>query len=355
MTSPLQIMEILLDKIRVLLQYQQLLEQLQTNGKQLPGLGLPRTARLPVLAALHQDLNRPILLITDRADHSLSLFDELSFWDKSLRYHFGEPNPLFYEQAAWGVTTRRDRLQTLTALASYHLPFAQKPEVPPIFVTSARSLMTRTLPRRDFHKACKKLTTGQTTQPDTLLRSWVETGYQRVNTVLEPGQFSRRGGILDIWTSAEKLPVRLDFFGDEIETIRRFDPATQRTVEKLESILITPAREFLEPNLESRVENPTYTEFHIPLLHSMPASLLDYLPQKSLIVVDDLSLVEAMANEVEEQALKFRQESIQEGTLSASFPIPYLPWSELNDSLESFSSFELGHSTEMVSADQSLV
>src|SRR6266545_6997010 len=155
-------MEILLNKIRELSQYQQLLKGLQTNEKQLPGLALPRAARLPVLAALHQDLNRPILLITDRADHALSLFDELGFWDKSPRYHFGEPNPLFYEQAAWGVTTRRERLQTLTALASYHLPFAKKPEVPPVFVTSARSLMTRTLPRRDFLKACKKLALGQT-------------------------------------------------------------------------------------------------------------------------------------------------------------------------------------------------
>src|SRR6266498_5176488 len=159
-------MEILLNKIRELSQYQQLLKELQTNGKQLPGLGLPRAARLPVLATLHQDINRPILLITDRADHALSLFDELGFWTKSPRYHFSEPNPLFYEQAAWGVTTRRERLQTLTALSSYHLPFTQKPETPPIFVTSARSLMTRTLPRRDFLKACKKLTAGQSVQPD---------------------------------------------------------------------------------------------------------------------------------------------------------------------------------------------
>src|SRR5215210_8407721 len=128
-------MEILLNKIREHSQYQQLLNQLKADGKQLPGLGLPRAARLPVLAALHQDLNRPVLLITDRADHSLSLYDELGFWAKSPRYHFGEPNPLFYEQAAWGVTTRRERLQTLMALASYYLPFAQKPDVPPIFVT----------------------------------------------------------------------------------------------------------------------------------------------------------------------------------------------------------------------------
>ena len=333
-------MKFLLNKIRALPQYQHLLKELQADGQQ-PGLGLPRAARLPVLAAFHQDLNRPILLITDRADHALSLFDELGFWVKSPRYHFSEPNPLFYEQAAWGVTTRRERLQTLTALAAYHLPFAEKPWVPPAFVTSARSLMTRTLPRRDFLKACRKITAGQSVQPDALSRSWVEIGYQRLNTVLEPGQFSKRGGIMDVWTPAEKLPVRLDFFGDEIETLRRFDPASQRTVETLESILITPAREFIvrgDPDME-------LSEFHIPLLNQQSASLLDYLPQKALVLVDDLSIVESMVAEVEEQAVKFRQESIQEETLAPDFPLPYVTWPELLDHLHSRSFLELGHST----------
>ncbi len=343
-------MQSLLENIHSLSQYQQLLTQIQA-GKTFPGLGLPRAARLPVLASFHADVNLPILLITDRADHALSLFDELGFWVKSLRYLFAEPNPLFYEEAAWGVATRRDRLQVLTALSTYHLPFTQKPESPPIIVTSVRSLMTRTLPRRDFLKACKKLSAGQSIQPDVLIREWARIGYQRVNTVLEPGQFSHRGGLLDVWPSIEANPVRLDFFGDEIETIRQFDPATQRTVEKLEHVLVTPAREFLVDTTEADVQ---LSEFHIPLLHSMPASLLDYLPTKSLIVVDDLSLVDAMANEIEEQAVKFRQESIKEATLSPSFPIPYLPWSELNDNLSGFVSLELGHSTEIIPDDNAL-
>ncbi len=127
----------------------------------------------------------------------------------------------FMNRHAWSATTRRERLQTLTALAAYHLPFVEKPETPPIIIASARSLMTRTMPRRDYLKACKKLSVGQDVKSDLLLRSWSEMGYQRVNTVLEPGQFSKRGGILDVWPPAEKLPIRLDFFGDEIETIRQ--------------------------------------------------------------------------------------------------------------------------------------
>jgi transcription-repair coupling factor (superfamily II helicase) len=187
-------MQLILNKIRELPQYQQLLKQLQIAG-QLPGLGLPRAARLPILAAMLEDLKRPVLFITDRSDHALSLFDELSFWVKSPRYHFAEPNPLFYEQAAWGVTTRRERLQTLTALSAYHLPFAHKPEFPPVFVTSVRSLMTRTLPRRDFLKACRKLSINQTIQPDTLCEVGGDRASARQHrserTILQPRRHPR--------------------------------------------------------------------------------------------------------------------------------------------------------------------
>ena len=335
-------MQQLLDQLKSLPSYQRLLSDLSARNP-VNGLGLPRSARLTTLAALHADVDQPILLITDRADHALAMFDELGFWVKSPRYLFAEPNPLFYEDAAWGVTTRRERLQTLTILSTFHLPFTKKPETPPIIVASVRSLMTRTLPRRDFLKACKKLSASQTSQPDALMREWARIGYQRVNTVLEPGQFSGRGGILDVWAPTELNPVRLDFFGDEIETIRSFDPATQRTLEKLDSVLITPSREFLADTTDSETQ---ISEFHIPLLHQQPASLLDYLPQKTLVLLDDLSLIDVMANEVEEQAVKFRQESIKEGTLAESFPVPYVPWSELNDEIGEFVHLELGHSTE---------
>jgi transcription-repair coupling factor (superfamily II helicase) len=346
-------MESIFKSIAGLPQYESLLKSLRDGAPQ-PGLGLPRAARLPLLTALHADLGQVVLLVTDRADHALSLFDELGFWAGDVpRFHFAEPNPLFYEQAAWGNATRRERLQALTGLARFHLPFVEKPATPPILVTSARSLMTRTLPRRNFLKACKRLTVGQTIQPDSLLRSWAETGYQRVDTVLESGQFSHRGGLLDVWPPSEPHPVRLDFFGDEIDTIRRFDPASQRTIETLEAILTTPAREYLQTDLSNLSDYSDQTnqlsEFHIPLLHNAPATLLDYLPQKALILIDDVSLVEAVVDEVEEQAVRLREESIKEGTLPADFPIPYLTWSELEDTFNTRTWLELGHSTALES------
>jgi transcription-repair coupling factor (superfamily II helicase) len=337
-------MKFLLEQIRSIPTYKRLLADL-LSGKQLPGQALPRAARLPILAALNEDLGQPIVLVTDRADHALQLHDELAFWAPEVsRYIFSEPNPLFYENAAWGSATRRERLQTLTALSAYHLPFVERPSTPPIIITTARALMTRTLPRRDFLKASKLLKAGQRIPPGSLLETWVSIGYQPVDTVLEPGQFSHRGGLLDVWPQFEPHPIRLDFFGDEIDALRRFDPASQRTIEKIGSILITPAREFIVGE-DGPPPIPELSEFHIPLLHSLPSSLLDYLPKKSLVLVDDLSILENVGSEIEEQAIKLRIESISEGTLAEDFPIPYISWSELVDNPQSFTFLELGHST----------
>ena len=348
-------MEFLLQQIRSLPAYQRLLAEVQT-GKLHTGLALPRAARLPVLAALHADLGQPIVLVTDRADHALQLHDELAFWAPDVsRYIFSEPNPLFYENAAWGSATRRERLHTLTALSAFHLPFVEKPSTPPVIVTTVRALMTRTLPRRDFLKSSKLLKAGQSIPPGSLLEAWVSIGYQPADTVLEPGQFSHRGGLLDVWPQSEPYPVRLEFFGDEIETLRRFDPASQRTIEKLGTILISPAREYILSDKSDEFDKSNasnlldvsehVSEFHIPLLHQFPASLLDYLPAKALVLMDDLSILESTGYEIEEQAIKLRAESIAEGTLAEDFPVPYISWSELADNLQSYNCMELGHST----------
>ncbi len=228
----------------------------------------------------------------------------------------------------------------------YHLPGAIKHELPPILVTPVRALMARTLPRRDFIKVTRSIRPGQEVKPDALLRHWVDIGYQPEDIVVESGQFSRRGGILDIWPPAEPYPARLEFFGNEIDTLRRFDPATQRTLQSLESLLITPAREVLPGRaVEAGLSPQETSEFNLPLVHLATASLLDYLPQKALVLVDDMEMLQTTVGDIEEKAVKLREDSIQDGLLPANFPLPYLTWSEVQDSLAGHLSLELGRLT----------
>jgi transcription-repair coupling factor (superfamily II helicase) len=312
-------------------------------------LGLHRSARLPLLAALHCELNVPVLLISDRSDYALTLLDEFALWcPDSPRYFFPEPNPLFYEQAAWGITTRRERLLSLTALAAQHIPGAQaliENERAPIIISPARALMTRTLPQRDFIKATRNLKIEQIAQPDKLTRNWVTLGYEPVNTVVAAGQFARRGGILDVWPPAEPLPTRIEFFGDEIDTLRNFDPSTQRTAASINRLLITPAREYIAtPEKQASISDPeeAITEFHIPLLHATSASLLDYLPRNALVLIENGENVFAAITQVEEQAVALRKDYVEDGTLPEDFPIPYLSIDQIQDSLPEARTLELG-------------
>jgi transcription-repair coupling factor (superfamily II helicase) len=226
----------------------------------------------------------------------------------------------------------------LHALAEFANPFSAALSQPPVIVTSARALMTRTLPRREFLTHTRTLKVGQAVRLEKLLETWVEIGYSVESIVVEPGQFSRRGGIVDIYPMADELPARLELFGDEIETIRRFDPAQQRSGEKIESLTITPAREGLPkfrrgPSAEDgSPASPALLEFEIPLMYP-PASLIEYLPEKALVLVDDWQELADTVNELEEHAVQLRREQVEAGLLPDDFPVPYLTWSEVEDEL----------------------
>ncbi|HJS29870.1 MAG TPA: transcription-repair coupling factor, partial [Anaerolineales bacterium] len=335
-----------------------LAEALSHPGSLESRLGLPRAARLPVLAALAELERRPILLITDRADAAFSTSDELSLWlPDSPRHLFPEPNPVFYENAPWGVATRKERLQVLTILAAGHLPGIKaiqgsEKSSPPVIIAPARAIMARTLPRMDFIDASMRLEEGQEASPDQLLRSWLSLGYEAATTVLAPGQFARRGGILDIWPPAEDLPSRLDFFGDEIESIRRFDPKTQRSKAarpgaEQRQALITPAREFINSAASPAAGGGTegeseIDEFLIPILHPTPAGLIDYLPDEALVLIDDWESFHETVNDLEEQAVTLRKDAVQDGRIPQGFPVPYLTWNEIEESLDGRKLITLG-------------
>lgn len=336
--------DLFLNPIADLPPYQELLFQLR-QGVAPANIALPRAARLAVLGGLYRDLKQPIVLLTDRADRALTLLDELALWTpEAQRLYFPEPNPLFYENAPWGPTTRRDRLLALSMLVTHQIPNTPRPEIPPLIVAPARAIMARTLPRRDFVKATRTLKVGQVVAPDELIRSWMRLGYEAASIVTTPGQFARRGGLLDIWPPAEPQPIRMEYFGDEIDTLRIFDPSTQRTITSLERLMVTPAREFLteETAAIQLSENEELSEFHLPQLHTYPASMLDYIPKDALIVIEDYQALEDTINEVEESAVSFRREAINNGTLDPDYPIPYLTRDQVFDSLEMHQHLALG-------------
>ena len=101
------------------------------------------------------------------------------------------------------------------------------------------------------------------------------------------------------------------------------------------------------------VAGKQYSEFHLPLLHRFPSTLIDYLPKNSLVILDDGVKLGSIVNEVEEDAVKMRNEGIHSGFLPEDFPVPYLSWSELQDSMGKLLVLDLGYGNSEQNSDLS--
>ncbi|HML20064.1 MAG TPA: transcription-repair coupling factor [Aggregatilinea sp.] len=366
----------LLELLRQSSIYRQLLDDLRANRPTVDQR-LMRAARPFVAAALAEDLNCPIMFLAGRVDRAHNLAEQLPVWmpDRSVE-RFAEPSASFYERSPWTATTIRSRLNTLARLAP-PIGTPVQSNAPAVVVASAYALMQKTLPVREFRSGSRALKVGAISDPDKLLRTWLQVGYMPASIVVEPGTFSRRGGILDIFPASADVPVRIEFFGDEIESLRTFSPSTQRSMDTIDQIVVTPAREALprfslsvaerlhdwfvsqpdptedvtsmQPDAEPLANGVAFpqSEFYLPYFYSYPASLLSYAPDDALIVMDDWgSLGDTMA-EMEEQALANREDKVSSNQLPPDFPLPYFTWAELQDEISTRQTLHLGTNYEI--------
>jgi transcription-repair coupling factor (superfamily II helicase) len=117
-----------------------------------------------------------------------------------------------------------------------------------VLVSSLPAILHKLLPTEVFSGACFSLKVGRTCEREVLLRSLVRLGYERGSLAEIPGEFSVRGGIVDIFSTAQDHPVRVEFLGDTVESIRTFDPSTQESITHLKETWILPTREFIPPD-----------------------------------------------------------------------------------------------------------
>ncbi len=200
-------------------------------------------ARALVVAGVAAEGTGPVLVVTGTADQAEKWVEQIELFLPPTQgplqvSRYADPDSLPFERIPWTGRTRQLRLTALAALQ-------QKGNGPSVVVSSARALMQKTLPARMFRMALRPLRVGSFVQLDELTRRWVQSGYEPVQVVEEPGTFARRGGIIDIWPPNLPHPVRIDLFGDEVETLRSFDPATQRSELQLQRVLIGPGSEAL--------------------------------------------------------------------------------------------------------------
>ena len=231
------------------------------------------------------DCATPWVVLTASDESAERIFNDLHFFHTLMGQSveglawFPEWETLPYEATAPHVALIAHRMTTLHRLLV-------KP--PTILVTSVAAAMHRVIPRSLFEEAVIRFKTGATFERESLITSLLRIGYRRVSVVEIPGEFSIRGGIVDIFSTAYSNPVRVEFLGDQVESMRLFDPATQTSIEKLNEGWVLPAREFIRPSQaqDATAPVPPDAEWRSPDLYETMDTLFDYLGSDPSLALD---------------------------------------------------------------------
>ncbi|HSR26702.1 MAG TPA: hypothetical protein VLW53_24345, partial [Candidatus Eisenbacteria bacterium] len=200
---------------------------------------LPRSAWPVVLSAIARGAaaaGRPTLVLCPAPARSIA---ELRPWlgGRPSVHHFAEVTVSFLDRPPAFDETVSLRLEALAALATA--------EEPCMVVSSRRAVMRMTVSPADLAATTIVLRPGTDADPTRLAARLVELGYAREPLAETAGQFALRGGILDVFPAAARSPVRAEFFGSELETLRLYDPKNQRSVMGVPQVTVRPGRELL--------------------------------------------------------------------------------------------------------------
>ncbi|MCR8921919.1 transcription-repair coupling factor [Dasania sp. GY-MA-18] len=253
---------------------------------------------LAVVNAAQQSGSLTVLITNDTAS-AFQLEQELRFYRDGLEVlHLPDWETLPYDTFSPHEDIISERLTTLHKLKNMHKG---------LLIIPISTLMHRLLPQSYLDAHTLQIQLGQTFDIAAMRNKFEASGYRCVDTVYEHGEFALRGAIMDIYPMGSKLPYRIDLLGDEIDTLRTFDPETQRTVKQVKEINLLPGKEFpLDKDGIANFRNnwhqafdvdhsrcpiyqdisqgiaPAGIEYYLPLFFDHCSTLFDYLPDDSL-------------------------------------------------------------------------
>ncbi|MBW4586930.1 transcription-repair coupling factor [Aetokthonos hydrillicola Thurmond2011] len=253
--------------------------------------GIPRLPKGLVASSLAKTEGHNLLVVCATLEEAGRWTSQLEAmgWQTVHFYPTSEASP--YEpfdpetEMTWGQ---------MQALADLTEPASNKESV--AIVATVAALQPHLPPPEAFKPFCLTIEPGIELDLKTFGEQLASLGYERVPLVETEGQWSRRGDIVDLFPVSSELPVRLEWFGDEIEKIREFDPTTQRSaLDKIDKLLLTPTS--FSPIVEVGLKNngqldsdskvPEGSRRFLGLAFEKPASLVDYLPENTIIAVDE--------------------------------------------------------------------
>lgn len=246
-------------------------------------------ARYAYAAAIHATLKKSTVLVVPRPEEAVVASRNLSDLlgsDKVLLYPAREVMPFEVSASSEPLWMR---LKCMEKAISDKQVF---------FVMPATALLPRVIAPTSFEKHAITLEVGQSVDVGEMIRRLVESGYTRESVVELPGQIAARGGIVDVFPPSLDSPIRLEFFDQELESIREFDVDSQASIRRVTRVIIGPASDYLETEDEKQ----------------QAFSILDYLPDLVLVVEDYSRCVEAL-DEFESVAHEIASARLLAGTM----------------------------------------
>jgi len=326
-------MEKLLSMLKTIPEYNLLLDTVR-NGQSAAITGIGQINRSHLIAGLRSHSVQPMVVICQDELAAKRLQEELSAFLSITSPILPTRELTFYESSAVSRGWEQKRLRQL-----YDLHIGNTP----LQIFTWEALSQRTIPLEILLRSCFTLDVGKSYAIDDLIVKLTDAGYRRCSMVEGGGQFAVRGGILDIFTPAADMPVRAEFFGDELDTMGYFDPDTQRRTENIESVTVLPVAE-TQPNLhpggtaglcedirsvinrQKRRKNPnealistlekdlekyengvnvSISDRYMSLIYPENATALSYIPENSTIVIcEQGSLKRTARNRVEEVGMQ---------------------------------------------------
>ena len=257
-----------------------LMEWVFSNGQNVKISGLSGSALSLVEATLFRNISSasdiPFLMIMEDADEAAYVYHDIkNILNENQVYYFPSSYKKAIKLSQLDASNEVLRTEVLNRLANHASPC--------IVVTYPEALFQKVVSSHGMQTRILKLKAGESISIDFLAEMLVEYGFYRVDFVYDPGQFSVRGGIVDIFSFAYELPYRCDFFGDEIETIRVFDIESQLSKENVTEIEIVP---------------DLHKDKSVPLV-----SFFDFIDKKTVLTFSNVNFIKDKINQLYDEAL----------------------------------------------------
>ena len=354
-------MDKLLEQLKTIPEYRLMLESIQKN-QTAAATGISQINRAHLISGLYKDSGRPIVVICQDDIAASSLQEDLNAFLNQQPAVLPNRSLTLYDTSVVSRGWEQKRLRQLFDLSQGKTRLQILPW---------EAMSQRTMPKDVLKRAAFCLQTGSIYNLEDLLKKLDNSGYSRCPMVEGPGQYALRGGILDIFSPAADSPFRAEFFGDELDTMGYFDPATQRRIENTDFVTVLPIgetqaslheggisglcdniRSLLSRQRRRRIPNEalittlekdldkyengignTASDRYMAMIYPELATAMDYIPEDAVVIVCDHSAIHRSAKTHMEQVGMQLDNMLQSGLLAGELCDFTITWEDFCDKL----------------------